>query len=147
MNNIFSMFSTKPTDSTQEKTGNNSSNMKKGDSSNVKKNVSSKKKPFLSVSDADESLDFSIHYKNKILTIYLYINKKGMKESWKAKLNETEMNKLLYNLFLIFSNPEPFHEELQAVHPNQQLEQVLHVNPNPALSLEKLEQLALMMNK
>jgi hypothetical protein len=104
----------------------------------TKKNVSTKKKPSLSVSSADESVDFSVHFKNKILTIYLYINKKGVKESWKAKLNETEMNKLLYNLFLIFNNPELFQQELQAVYPDQQLEQVLHVNPNRSISLENL---------
>ena len=127
---IFSIFSPKSKENTEEKTTKQNTP--------TKKNVSSKKKPSLNVSSADESVDFSIHFKNKILTIYLYINKNGVKESWKAKLNETEMNKLLYNLFLIFNNPEPFQQELQAVYPDQQLEQVLHVNPNSSLSLEKL---------
>ena len=117
----------------------------------TKKNTSTKKKPFLSVSSAEETLDFTVHYKNKILTIYLYINKKGLKESWKAKLNEDEMNKLLYNLFLIFSNPEPFREQLQNVYPNHQLEQVLHINPNPPLNVpslnESLENLVRIINE
>lgn len=127
------MFSPKPKENTEEKTTKQNTP--------TKKNVSSKKKPSLSVSSSDESVDFSIHFKNKILTIYLYINKNGVKESWKAKLNETEMNKLLYNLFLIFNNPEPFQQELQAVYPDQQLEEVIHVNPNRSLSLEKLASL------
>ena len=161
MDKIFSMFSSQPSETTTDKTTNNSSKPKKTEPANVKKNVSSKKKPFLSLSAADESVDFSVHYKNKVLTIYLYINKKGMKESWKAKLNEDEMNKLFYNLFLIFSNPEPFHPQLQAVYPNQQLEPILHVNPNPVLSLgsgsnntnsektldDSLAQLAFLINK
>lgn len=144
MDNFFSMFSPKTEATPKNETENIPSSKQNATS---KKNVSTKKKPSLSISSADESVDFSIHFKNKILTIYLYINKKGMKESWKAKLNETEMNKLLYNLFLIFSNPEPFHEELKAVYPNQQLEQILHVNPNPSLSFKNLEQLASLLNK
>jgi hypothetical protein len=134
------MFSAKNTESQQQKTTQDKPE------NNTKKNVS-KKKPYLSVSSADESVDFSIHFKNKILTIYLYINKKGMKESWKAKLSETEMNKLLYNLFLIFSNPEPFQEQIKNVYPNQQLEQVLNINPNPSITLnESLENLARIIN-
>jgi len=130
---IFSMFSpkTKEKTETEEKTT-------KPNILPAKKNVSTKKKPSVSVSSADESVDFSVHFKNKVLTIYLHINKKGVKESWKAKLNETEMNKLLYNLFLIFNNPEPFQQELQAVYPDKQLEQVLHVNPNRSISIENL---------
>jgi hypothetical protein len=159
MDKIFSLFSSQPSETSTEKTTNNSSKPTKPEQANVKKNISSKKKPFLSLSASDESIDFSVHYKNKVLTIYLYIIKKGVKESWKAKLNEEEMNKLFYNLFLIFSNPEPFHPQLQAVYPNQQLEPILHVNPNPVLSLGKsnlssektlddsLAQLALLINK
>jgi len=111
-------------------------------------NISLKKKPNLNVRAADEFVEFSIHYKRNMLKIYLHINKKGIKETWKAELNETEMNKLLYNLFLIFSNPEPFQDQLQAVYPDQQLEQVLHINPNPPLPLDKsLEKLAELLNK
>jgi hypothetical protein len=146
MDKFFSMFSPKTEEKTEETPKNNTENIpSKKQNIPSKKNVSTKKKPTLSISSADESVDFSIHFKNKILTIYLYINKKGLKESWKAKLNETEMNKLLYNLFLIFSNPEPYHEQIQAVYPNQQLEQVLHVNPNP--SLNNLEQLSFLLSK
>ena len=140
MNNLFGLFSTKSPEPTLDNT--------EIKSSLPKKNVSSKKKPTLSVSAADESVDFSVHFKNKVLTIYLYINKKGMKESWKAKLNETEMNKLLYNLFLNFSNHEQYQEQLQSVYPNQQLEQVIHVNPNTPLSLDdSLAKIASLLNK
>ena len=66
------MFSPKPKDPTEEKTT-------KPNSPPVKKNVSTKKRPSVSVSSADESVDFSVHNKNKILTNYLYINKKGVK--------------------------------------------------------------------
>jgi hypothetical protein len=83
------------------------------------KEVKEHKKPTISLNSKEETVDFSIHYKNKVLTIYLYIKKKGVKETWKAKLNEEEMNKLLYNLFFIFSNPEPFQQELQGVYPDQ----------------------------
>ena len=71
-----------------------------------------------------------------MLSIYLYIKKNGLKETWKAKLNEEEMNKLLYNLFFIFSNPEPFHQELQNVYPDKQLEKVININPNPPIRME-----------
>ena len=93
------------------------------------------KKPSVSLHSKDETVDFSIHYKNKMLSIYLYIKKNGLKETWKAKLNEEEMNKLLYNLFFIFSNPEPFHEELQNVYPDKQLEKVININPTPRLNM------------
>jgi hypothetical protein len=138
---IFSIFSSKKPEQTETSKENATPNSNS-------KNTTSKKKPTLNVSAADETVDFSVHYKNKILSIYLYINKKGVKETWKAKLNETEMNKLLYNLFLIFSNPEPFKEQIQAVYPNQQLEEILHVNPNPPLNLNhSLERLAELINK
>jgi hypothetical protein len=93
------------------------------------------KKPSVSLHSKNETVDFSIHYKNKMLSIYLYIKKDGLKETWKAKLNEEEMNKLLYNLFFIFSNPEPFHQELQNVYPDKQLEKVININPNPRLNM------------
>jgi len=93
------------------------------------------KKPNISLHSKDETVDFSVHYKKKVLSIYLYIKKNGIKETWKAKLNEEEMNKLLYNLFYIFSNPEPFQQELQNVYPEQQLEKVININPNPKLNM------------
>ena len=94
-----------------------------------------RKKPTISLHSEDETVDFSVHYKHKVLSIYLYIKKNGVKETWKAKLNEEEMNKLLYNLFFIFSNPEPFQQELQNVYPDQQLEKVININPNPKLNI------------
>jgi hypothetical protein len=106
------------------------------------------KKPTISLNSKDETVDFSIHYKNKVLTVYLYIKKKGVKETWKAKLNEEEMNKLLYNLFFIFSNPEPFQQELQSVYPDQQLEKVININPNPPIHMEDaIEKLTMLLHK
>jgi hypothetical protein len=83
-----------------------------------------------------------------MLSIYLYIKKKGVKETWKAKLNEEEMNKLLYNLFFIFSNPEPFQQELQNVYPEQQLEKVININPNPPIQMEDaIQKLSMLLHK
>jgi hypothetical protein len=107
-----------------------------------------RKKPTISLNSKEESVDFSIHYKNKMLSIYLYIKKKVVKETWKAKLNEEEMNKLLYNLFFIFSNPEPFQQELQNVYPEQQLEKVININPNPPIQMEDaIQKLSMLLHK
>jgi len=79
-----------------------------------------------------------------------------MKETWKAELNEEEMNKLLYNLFLIFSNPQPFQNELRAFQPSPELEEIIHINPNPSIHIptsekdavaESIEKLAFLLNK
>jgi len=125
--NIFSFLNPSKNTETEEK-----------DTKETKENETDKKhhkKPTISLHSKDETVDFSVHYKNKVLSIYLYIKKNGIKETWKAKLNEEEMNKLLYNLFFIFSNPEPFQQELQNVYPDQQLEKVININPNPKLNI------------
>jgi len=121
-----------------------------------KPKYSQKKRPSVNLSSGEDTLDFTLHYKNKKLVIYLYISKKGMKETWKAELNEEEMNKLLYNLFLIFSNPQPFQNELRAFQPSPELEEIIHINPNPSIHIptsekdavaESIEKLAFLLNK
>lgn len=123
---------------------------KKKEAKGVKEEEEKKphKKPTISLNSKEETVDFSVHYKNKVLTIYLYIKKKGVKETWKAKLNEEEMNKLLYNLFFIFSNPEPFQQELQSVYPDQQLEKVININPNPPIHMDDaIQKLTMLLHK
>ena len=121
-----------------------------------KPKYSHKKRPSVNLSTGEDTLDFTLHYKNKKLVVYLYISKKGLKETWKAELNEEEMNKLLYNLFLIFSNPQPFQNELRAFQPSPELEEIIHINPNPSIHIptsekdavaESIEKLAFLLNK